>query len=90
MGGPRPVFRGPEKNKEQRGSLLSDCVRQEMGPFCSDWGIGPMVLRSPDSDWSLTASSPGSPAYRRQIIGLLGLHNPVMPNFICIYLFPIY
>ena len=84
MGGPHPVFRGPEKNKEQRESLLSlsDCSSQETGLFCLDWGIGPMVLRSPDSDF--TTSTPGSPAYRRQIVGLLSLHNPMMPNFICI------
>lgn len=37
---------------------------------------GPLVLRPLDSGW-ISSSFPGSPVYRWQIMGLLGLHNNV-------------
>ena len=38
----------------------------------------PLVLRPPGLNWKYTTGFPGLPAYRRQTVELLNIHNHVL------------
>ena len=78
--------------KENSSLLLPACLlelRHQAPPIL---GLGliplaPLVFRPSELDFNYTNSFSGSPAWRQQIMGLLSLHNLIIPHnkFISIY-----